>query len=154
MLVGLACLMGASGLVPCLGALVLASRRELRGLGRWITWAAAGFGASLIAFSTSRSFWLSTALLIPAGFTMIVQTAASNTLIQAMVPDALRGRVMATLFDDVHGYGPLRCLASGTARRSAGRARGGRSRWSGLHCGGGRIRIEAPCACGLPADNC
>jgi MFS family permease len=93
---GLGVLMGASGFGALLGALVLATRREVRGLGRWIAWAAAGFGVSLIAFSASRSFWLSTALLVPAGFAMIVQTAASNTLIQAMVPDELRGRVMAT----------------------------------------------------------
>jgi hypothetical protein len=50
--------------------------------------------AGLILFGLSRSFWLSAALLVPAGYTMI-QMAASNTLIQAMVPDNLRGRVMA-----------------------------------------------------------
>ena len=48
---------------------------------------AAGFGVCLIAFSFSRSLWLSALLLVPAGFCMMVEMAASNTLIQAMVPD-------------------------------------------------------------------
>ena len=110
---GLGVLMGASGFGALLGALVLAARREVRGLGRWIAWAAAGFGASLIAFSASRSFWLSTALLVPAGFAMIVQTAASNTLIQAMVPDELRGRVMASYSMMFMGMAPFGALLAG-----------------------------------------
>jgi MFS family permease len=110
---GLGVLMGASGCGALLGALVLAARRELRGLGRWIAWAAAAFGASLIAFSVSRSFWLSTALLIPAGFAMIVQAAASNTLIQAMVPDELRGRVMACYSMMFMGMAPFGALFAG-----------------------------------------
>ena len=105
--------MGASGFGALLGALVLAARREVRGLGRWIAWAAAGFGASLIAFSASRSFWLSTALLVPAGFAMIVQAAASNTLIQAMVPDELRGRVMASYSMMFMGMAPFGALLAG-----------------------------------------
>jgi MFS family permease len=110
---GLGVLMGASGFGALLGALVLAARRELRGLGRWIAYAAAAFGASLIAFSASRSFWLSTALLVPAGFAMIVQTAASNTLIQAMVPDVLRGRVMACYSMMFMGMAPFGALLAG-----------------------------------------
>ncbi len=110
---GLGVLMGASGFGALLGALVLASRRELRGLSRWIMLAAAGFGVSLIAFAASRSFWLSTALLVPAGFAMIVQTAASNTLIQAMVPDELRGRVMATYSMMFMGMAPFGALLAG-----------------------------------------
>jgi MFS family permease len=92
---GLGVLMGCSGVGALLGALTLAARREVRGLGRWVAWSAATFGASLVAFAISRHFWLSAALLVPVGFSMIVQTAASNTLIQAMVPDSLRGRVMS-----------------------------------------------------------
>lgn len=110
---GLGTLMGASGFGALLGALVLATRSELRGLGRWIAWATAMFGASLIAFSASRSFWLSTALMVPAGFAMIVQAAASNTLIQAMVPDALRGRVMACYSMMFMGMAPFGALLAG-----------------------------------------
>ena len=119
---GLGILMGASGFGALLGALVLASRRDVRGLGRWIAWATALFGASLIAFSTSRSFWLSTALLVPAGFAMIVQAAASNTLIQAMVPDALRGRVMACYSMMFMGMAPFGALLAGLLAGRLGRA--------------------------------
>ena len=110
---GLGLLMGASGIGALLGALVLATRREVRGLGRWIARATAGFGLGLIAFSMSREFWLSALLLVPVGFAMIVQTAASNTLIQAMVPDALRGRVMAAYTMMFMGMAPIGALLSG-----------------------------------------
>ena len=110
---GLGMLMGASGVGALLGALALATRREVRGLGRWIVRATAAFGLGLIAFSLSRDFWLSTALLVPVGFAMIVQTAASNTLIQAMVPDELRGRVMSVYSMMFMGMAPFGALLAG-----------------------------------------
>ncbi len=110
---GLGILMGASGVGALLGALTLASRREVHGLGRWIAWATAAFGAGLIAFSLSRTFWLCTALLVPVGFAMVVQTAASNTLIQAMVPDELRGRVMSVYSMMFMGMAPFGALFAG-----------------------------------------
>ena len=110
---GLGILMGASGMGALLGALVLASRRQVRGLGWWVAWGAGMFGVSLLAFSLSRSFWFSVVLLIPAGFAMIAQTAASNTLIQAMVPDALRGRVMAAYSMMFMGMAPFGALLAG-----------------------------------------
>jgi MFS family permease len=110
---GLGILMGSAGVGALLGALALAWRREVRGLGRWIAWATACFGAGLIAFSLSRHFWLSTALLVPVGFSMIVETAASNTLVQAMVPDALRGRVMSVYSMMFMGMAPFGCLLAG-----------------------------------------
>src|SRR5439155_11998741 len=88
---GLGLLMGATGVGALLGALMLAARTGLTGLGKWVALASAGFGVSLIAFSMSRHFWLSAAFLVPAGFSMMTQMAASNTLIQSMVPDRLRG---------------------------------------------------------------
>src|SRR5262249_30223014 len=88
-------LMGAAGVGALLGAVLLAGRPGVRGLGTWVMFACAGFGVSLILFSLSRTFWLSTLLLVPVGFCMMVQMASSNTLIQSMVPDRLRGRVMA-----------------------------------------------------------
>jgi MFS family permease len=105
--------MGASGLGALLGALTLAARREVRGLGRWVAWAASAFGLGLIAFAMSAHFWLSAALLVPVGFAAIVQTAASNTLIQAMVPDELRGRVMAVYSMMFMGMAPFGALLSG-----------------------------------------
>ena len=113
-------LMGASGLGALLGALVLASRRGVRGLGRWVSRAAAGFGVSLIAFSLSRRFWLSVALLVPVGFSMMVEMAASNTLIQAMVPDRLRGRVMAVYSMMFMGMAPFGALLAGALAQRVG----------------------------------
>ena len=110
---GLGLLMGASGLGALTGALALAARKSLRGLGRWIALASASFGASIILFSLSRSFWLSAALLVPAGFSMMVQMASSNTLIQSMVPDELRGRVMAFYSMMFMGMAPVGALLAG-----------------------------------------
>jgi MFS family permease len=92
---GLGLLMGFSGVGALAGALLLAAKSGLRGLGRWILIATAGFGISLILFSWSHVLWLSALLLVPVGMTLMVEMAASNTLIQSMVPDELRGRVMA-----------------------------------------------------------
>ena len=103
-----------------LGALSLACAAGCRGLGRWVTLASAGFGLSLIAFSTSRVFWLSALLLVPVGYAMMVEMASSNTLIQAMVPDRLRGRVMAVYSMMFMGMAPFGALVSGCfAERSA-----------------------------------
>jgi MFS family permease len=110
---GLGMLMGASGIGALIGALSLAARQGVRGLGRVVAFAAAGFGASLILFSLSRSFWLSACLLLPVGFFMIVQMASSNTLIQAMVPDNLRGRVMAVYGMMFMGMAPFGALLAG-----------------------------------------
>ncbi len=79
---GLGILMGATGVGALLGAASLAARVGLRGLGRLIAICAAGFGLSLVLFSFSKIFWLSTVLLLPVGFCMMVQMASSNTLIQ------------------------------------------------------------------------
>jgi MFS family permease len=106
-------LMGATGVGALLGALTLASRSGVRGLGRWVAIACGGFGLSLVLFSFSRVFWLSAALLLPVGFCMMLQMSSSNTLIQAMVPDRLRGRVMAVYSMMFMGMGPLGALLGG-----------------------------------------
>ncbi len=117
---GLGKLMAASGVGALAGTLMLAARRELRGLGRWITFAAAGFGGSMILFSLSRTMWLSIALLVPVGFSMMLQMAASNTLIQAMVPNALRGRVMSVYAMMFMGMAPLGALVAGSLAEHIG----------------------------------
>jgi len=117
---GLGILMGASGLGALAGALSLAARQGVRGLGRWVALATAGFGISIILFSLSRSFWLSAALLVPAGLSMMVQMAASNTLIQSMVPDALRGRVMAVYSMMFMGMAPFGALLAGVLANHLG----------------------------------
>jgi MFS family permease len=107
-------LMGASGVGALAAAGLLATRESIRGLGRWVAVAAAGFGVSLLAFAASRSLWLSAALLVPVGFCMMLQMASSNTLIQSMVPDALRGRVMAIYSMMFMGMAPFGALLAGT----------------------------------------
>jgi MFS family permease len=110
---GLGILMGMSGAGALIGALALAAKRSLRGLGRWVAWSSAAFGASLILFSLSRTFWLSAVLLVPVGCSMMVQMASSNTLIQSMVPDHLRGRVMAIYSMMFMGMAPFGALMAG-----------------------------------------
>jgi MFS family permease len=106
-------LMSASGTGALAGAAILTLRRHIRGLGQWIAVTAIGFGISLIAFSFSRQLWLSAVLLVPAGFCMMVEMAASNTLIQSMVPDRLRGRVMAVYSMMFMGMAPVGALLAG-----------------------------------------
>jgi MFS family permease len=82
-------------------------------LGRWVSFSCGGFAISLIAFALSRNFWLSTVLLVPVGFCMMLQMSSSNTLIQAMVPDELRGRVMSLYSMMFMGMGPFGALVAG-----------------------------------------
>jgi MFS family permease len=111
--VRLGILMGAAGVGALLGALTLAMRSGTKGLGRWVTVCCAGFGVSLMLFAASKSFWLSVALLLPVGYFIMLQMAASNTLIQAMVPDELRGRVMAVYSMMFMGMAPIGALLGG-----------------------------------------
>ena len=111
--VRLGILMGAAGVGALLGALTLAIRSGLKGLGTWVSVCCAGFGISLILFAFSTSFWLSVALLLPVGYFIMLQMASSNTLIQAMVPDALRGRTMAVYSMMFMGMAPIGALLSG-----------------------------------------
>jgi hypothetical protein len=117
---GLGLLMGSTGVGALAATLVMAARREVHGLGRWINYASTGFGASLILFSFSRSLLLSIALLLPAGFCMLIQMASSNTLIQTMVPDALRGRVMSVYSMMFMGMAPFGALLAGAIARGLG----------------------------------
>jgi MFS family permease len=110
---GLGILMGFTGIGALLGALTLALRSGIRGLGRLVALTCAGFGVSLIVFAFSRYFWLSAFLLIPVGFCIMLQMACSNTLIQSMVPDALRGRVMAVYSMMFMGMAPFGALLGG-----------------------------------------
>ena len=110
---GLGLLMGATGFGALCGALSLAVRSGVRGLNRWVAMSAATFGVSLILFSLSRTFWLSVLLLVPVGGSMMVEMASSNTLIQSMVPNALRGRVMGVYSIMFMGMAPVGALIAG-----------------------------------------
>jgi len=148
--VRLGILMGAAGVGALLGALTLALRSGVKGLGSWVTVCCAGFGVSLILFSFSKSFWLSVALLLPVGYFIMLQMASSNTLIQVMVPDALRGRVMAVYSMMFMGMAPLGALLGGALSDHLGApwtvaiggfACIGGAAWFGMHLP--KIRVEA-----------
>jgi MFS family permease len=108
-------LMGAVGVGAMFGALALAMRQQLRGLGKVVAYSATGLGASLVLFSASHWYWISFTILVLSGFTMMMQFTATNTLIQAMVPDQLRGRVMSLYSMMFLGMSPLGSLLAGAA---------------------------------------
>ena len=113
-------LSGATGVGALVGAFILASRRSVAGLGKWIPVAAAGFGAALIGFSYSRSLPASLALLAVVGFTMITHMAVSNTLLQTIADDEHRGRVMSFYVMGFVGMAPFGSLAGGALAHTIG----------------------------------
>ncbi|MGH9681620.1 MAG: MFS transporter, partial [Candidatus Acidiferrales bacterium] len=113
-------LMGGVGLGAMFGALAIAMRQQLRGLGNVVAYCAMGLGSSLILFSASRWFWVSWVFLVAVGFTMMMQFTATNTLIQAMVPDRLRGRLMSLYAMMFLGMSPLGSLLAGTIAQHIG----------------------------------
>ncbi len=117
---GLGILMSAIGVGALVGALTLAAKKGIHGLGHWVALSAMGFGFSLILFSLSRSFWLSVALLLPVGSSIMVEMASSNTLIQSLVPDSLRGRVMAVYSMTFMGMAPFGALLAGVLAQYLG----------------------------------
>ena len=108
-------LMTASGAGALGGALYLASRRSVLGLGRAMAVAAMTFGAGLVAFSLSRVLWLSLLLLPIVGGGMMITMAATNTIIQTIVKEELRGRVMAFYAMAFLGTAPIGSLLAGVA---------------------------------------
>jgi MFS family permease len=94
-------------------ALFLASRPTVLGLGRSIGLSAALFGVALAGFALSRTLWLSLAILPFAGFGMMQEMAASNTILQTIVDDDKRGRVMAYYAMAFQGVAPFGSLLAG-----------------------------------------
>ncbi|MBN8550653.1 MAG: MFS transporter [Deltaproteobacteria bacterium] len=110
----LGALMAASGCGALVGALSLAARRSVLGLGNVIKRCAFALGLSLIAFSFSTLTWLSMLLMFFAGAAMITLLASSNTIIQTLVEDNKRGRVMSFYMMAVMGTMPIGSLLAGT----------------------------------------
>jgi MFS family permease len=113
-------LMGAIGVGAIIGAIFLASRRSVLGLGRIIAIASAILGIGLISFSLSHLLWLSLFLLLLTGFGMMVHMASSNTILQTMVDDDKRGRVMSLYTMAFMGMAPFGSLAGGSLAGSIG----------------------------------
>ncbi|CAN5746410.1 MFS transporter [soil metagenome] len=106
-------LMSATGLGALAGALFLASRNTVLGLGRVIVASATLFGASLVLLVFARSLLLALPLLALAGFGMMAQMAASNTVLQTLVRDEMRGRVMSFYSMAFMGTAPIGSLLIG-----------------------------------------
>jgi MFS family permease len=106
-------LMTSSGCGALVAAIWLASRKSVVGLGRIIPIATALFGAGIIAFSLSRVVWLSALCLLLAGFGFMVQMASSNTILQTIVDDDKRGRVMSFFLMAFLGTAPFGSLLAG-----------------------------------------
>jgi MFS family permease len=109
----LGALQATAGVGALAGALYLASRASVLGLGRVVVASAAVFGLGLVAFSRAHLLWLAMPLLLLAGTGMMLQTAASNTIIQTIVDDDKRGRVMSLLVMSLFGTVPVGSLIAG-----------------------------------------
>jgi MFS family permease len=116
-------LMTASGAGALVGALYLASRRSILGLERAMVIASGCFGLGLIALSFSTVLWISLAVLPLVGAGMMVTMAAANTIIQTVVTEQLRGRVMAFYTMAFLGSAPIGSLLAGVAAEQIGAPR-------------------------------
>jgi len=106
-------LIGAAGLGAMSGMAYLASRPGVRGLLRLIAWTASTSGAALLVFSFSSSLWVALPALYFVGMGMMLTAASTNTVLQTIVPDELRGRVASLYVMSFIGVSPLGALASG-----------------------------------------
>jgi len=113
-------LMGATGVGALMGAVYMASRRSAAGLEKFIPWFAGIFGLGLILFSLSTNFILSMFLLLITGFGMLMQMTSSNTILQTIVDDDKRGRVMSFYTMAFMGTAPFGSLLAGALASKVG----------------------------------
>ncbi|MFZ3342756.1 MAG: MFS transporter [Terriglobales bacterium] len=113
-------LMGAVGVGALFGAVTLAARPSVLGLGRLVPMTATGFGISLIAFSASRMLWLSLILLVITGFCFMQNLASCNTILQTIVDNEKRGRVMSFYSVAFQGVAPFGSLIAGAVASRIG----------------------------------
>lgn len=106
-------LMASAGIGSLIGTVYLASRSTIRGLGKIIVFATSLLGAGLVAFSFSTHMLLSMAFVFCAGFGMMVNMASCNTIIQTVVDDNKRGRVMSFYTMSFMGMSPFGALLAG-----------------------------------------
>jgi MFS family permease len=113
-------LMGAAGIGALLGALFLASRSSILKLGRIIPASSVLFGIGLIALSFSKNFNISVLLMVFIGLGLMIQSAASNTVLQTITDDDKRGRVMSFYSMAVMGTAPFGSLLAGSLAKLFG----------------------------------
>jgi MFS family permease len=116
-------LMGGVGVGAMVSALSLAIRKSVLGLGSMIYISTAAFGVALIFFGLSRNFWLSLLCMLFSGFGMMQQMAASNTIIQTIVDEDKRGRVMSFYTVAFVGMAPFGSLLAGAMAHAIGAPR-------------------------------
>jgi MFS family permease len=107
-------LVSMAGLGALTGAIFLASRKSALGLGKIIAFSAVVFGMGLIFFSFSTNLEFSLGMLFISGFAMMVQMASSNTILQTIVEEDKRGRVMGFYTLAFMGMSPLGSLIAGS----------------------------------------
>jgi MFS family permease len=113
-------LFGANGVGAVAGSIFLASRKNVLGLGRIIVISSTLFGIGLVVFSLSRLYWLSLFIMLLTGFGMMVQMASSNTVLQTIVEEDKRGRVMSFYMMAFMGMVPFGSLLAGSLANSIG----------------------------------
>jgi MFS family permease len=116
-------LMGAVGVGSLISALSLVLRRSVRGLTKMIPIAAVVFGIGLIAFGFSHTLWLSLAMMLVTGFGMMQGLTSSNTILQTLVDEKMRGRVMSYYTMAFVGMAPFGSLLAGTLAHAIGAPR-------------------------------
>jgi MFS family permease len=107
-------LMSAAGIGALMGAIYLAARKSILGLGRVISLSAGIFGIGLIFFSVSQGMWFAMSLMLIIGFGVMIQVASCNTLLQTIVDNDKRGRVMSFFAVSFMGIAPLGSLMAGS----------------------------------------
>lgn len=113
-------LMGASGVGALIGAIYLASRKTVLGLGRLMVISSGTFGIGLIVFSFSNYIQLSLCMMLLTGFGMIVHMASSNTILQTIVDEDKRGRIMSFYAMAFMGMAPFGSLLAGSLASKIG----------------------------------
>jgi MFS family permease len=116
----LGALVGAAGFGAVSGMVYLASRPDIRGLLRLAGMMSAMSGAALVVFSLSRSLWLALPALYLVGMGSMLVAASTNTVLQSIVPDELRGRVASLYVMSFLGISPLGALAAGSVAERVG----------------------------------
>jgi len=130
-------LMGSVGVGSLICALSMAARRSVRGLTKMLPIAAAAFGAGLIGFGLSHGLWLSLLLMLVTGFGMMQGLTASNTILQTLVDERMRGRVMSYYTMAFVGMAPFGSLLAGALAHAIGAPR--TVVFSGLACLAGSL---------------
>jgi MFS family permease len=113
-------LMSASAIGSLAGAAILAARQQVVGLGKWIRQSSFVYALALLGLSWTHSFVPALCLLAVIGFTMIIQTASVNTILQSVVDENKRGRVMSLYMMAFLGTSPIGGLIAGSIADKVG----------------------------------